>query len=117
MDAMDRFQRQAFEFVTGGAAARRSTSARSRRSCATATAGTTWGQSTLLARRLVEAGCTFVTVHFGGWDHHWDLQSGMEDYLPMVDAAVSSLFRDLAERGLYDPAGACCAASSAARRG
>ena len=45
----------------------------------------TWGQSTLLARRLVEAGATFVTVHLGGWDHHWNLQSGMETNLPIVD--------------------------------
>ena len=43
-----------------------------------------WGQSTLLARRLVEAGATFVTVHYGGWDHHWNLKSGMESALPRV---------------------------------
>src|SRR5207244_3594817 len=54
-----------------------------------------WGQSTLLARRLAEAGSTFVTVHFGGWDHHWDLKAGMENYLPKVDTAVAALFRDL----------------------
>ena len=60
---------------------------------------TTFGQSTLLARRLVEACATFVTVHFGGWDHHWNLQAGYENYLPQVDAAVSSLFEDLAQRG------------------
>jgi uncharacterized protein (DUF1501 family) len=50
----------------------------------------------------VEAGSTFVTVHLGGWDHHWDLQKGYENYLPQVDAAVSSLFTDLDERGLLD---------------
>jgi uncharacterized protein (DUF1501 family) len=61
-----------------------------------------WGQSTLLARRLVEAGCTFVTVHFGGWDHHWDLKSGMENYLPNVDKAVATLFEDLSQRGLSE---------------
>ncbi|MFO0965158.1 MAG: DUF1501 domain-containing protein [Gemmataceae bacterium] len=55
-----------------------------------------------MARRLVEAGSTFVTVHFGGWDHHWDLQAGMERYLPQVDSCVSALFEDLQERGLYD---------------
>ena len=36
------------------------------------------GTKPLLARRLVEAGTTFVTCHFGGWDHHWDLKAGME---------------------------------------
>src|SRR5207237_3092208 len=60
----------------------------------------TWGQSALLARRLVEAGVTFVTVHLGGWDHHWDLKAGMEGHLPMVDSAVASLFQDLDDRGL-----------------
>ena len=59
-----------------------------------------WGQSTLLARRLVEAGATFVTVHMGGWDHHWNLQSGMEAYLPKLDLAISGLFTDLSRRGL-----------------
>jgi uncharacterized protein (DUF1501 family) len=59
-----------------------------------------WGQSTLLARRLVEAGATFVTVLYAGWDHHWNLQAGMESYLPRVDKAVASLFEDLDERGL-----------------
>ena len=63
---------------------------------------TNWGQSTLLARRLVEAGATFVTVHIGGWDHHWDLQKGMENYLPIVDQARHGLFTDLTERGLYE---------------
>ena len=51
---------------------------------------------------MVEAGSTFVTVHFGGWDHHWDLQKGYENYLPQVDAAVATLFEDLDDRGLLD---------------
>jgi uncharacterized protein (DUF1501 family) len=58
-----------------------------------------WGQSTLLARRLTEAGVTFVTVHFGGWDHHWDLEKGYLNYLPKIDELVSALFTDLADRG------------------
>ena len=61
-----------------------------------------WGQSALLARRLVEAGSTFVTVHLGGWDHHWDLKAGMENYLPKVDDAVAALLEDLKERGLWE---------------
>ena len=43
-----------------------------------------------------------MTVHFGGWDHHWDLKAGMERYLPMVDQCVAALFDDLTVRGLYD---------------
>jgi hypothetical protein len=61
-----------------------------------------WGQSALLARRLVEAGSTFVTLTYGGWDHHWDLKKGMENYLPMVDSAVATLIEDLHARGLLD---------------
>jgi len=51
---------------------------------------------------LVEAGTTFVTAHFGGWDNHWDLEAAMERYLPMVDSAVATLFEDLEERGLLE---------------
>jgi hypothetical protein len=99
-EAMDRFQREAFEMVTGPAARRAFDLSREDPRLRDRYGRHSFGQSTLLARRLVEAGATFVTAHFGGWDHHWDLQAGMERYLPMVDAAVSSLFTDLDERGL-----------------
>ena len=60
------------------------------------------GQSCLLARRLVEAGVTFVTIQAGGgWDTHSDnfaqLKNGL---LPKYDRAVASLASDLAARGL-----------------
>jgi uncharacterized protein (DUF1501 family) len=57
---------------------------------------------TLLARRLAEAGSTFVTVHLGGWDHHLGLKGGMEGFLPMLDSALSSLLTDLADRGQWE---------------
>lgn len=56
----------------------------------------------MLARRLVEAGVTFVTVHNGGWDHHWDLESGMKNRLPTMDQAVGALIEDLDQRGMLD---------------
>ena len=56
----------------------------------------------LLARRLVENGCTFVTAVYSGWDHHWDLEAGMNSYLPKVDDAVASLLTDLDDRGLLE---------------
>ncbi|HLJ10888.1 MAG TPA: DUF1501 domain-containing protein [Planctomycetaceae bacterium] len=100
--AVDRFDRQAFDLVTG-VAARKAFDINSEDPRLRDKYGRhNWGQSTLLARRLVEAGTTFVTVHFGGWDHHWDLKAGMERYLPMVDQAVAALFDDLTVRGLYD---------------
>lgn len=100
--AMDQFSEEAFEFVTGPTARRAFDINREDPRLRDQYGRHNWGQSTLLARRLVEAGATFVTVHFGGWDHHWDLQSGMERYLPMVDSAVSALFEDLQQRGLLD---------------
>lgn len=100
--AMDRFDEEALGLITGEHARKAfdltSEDAKTRERYGRHT----WGQSTLLARRLVEAGATFVTVHFGGWDHHWDLKAGMENYLPKVDDAVSALFADLDERGLLD---------------
>jgi hypothetical protein len=101
-DALDRFQREAFELVTGPAARRAFDLSSEDPRLRDRYGRNSWGQCTLLARRLVEAGTTFATVHLGGWDHHWDLKVGMEGHLPMVDAAVSSLFTDLDERGLLD---------------
>jgi hypothetical protein len=102
VNAMDRFEQQAFEFVTGPRA-RKAFDINSEDPKTREMYGrNSWGQSTLLARRLVEAGSTFVTCHFGGWDHHWGLQGGMDAYLPMIDKLVSGLFTDLAQRGLYE---------------
>jgi hypothetical protein len=102
VEAMDRFSQEAFEFVSGPAARRAFDISREDPRLRDRYGRTHWGQSTLLARRLVEAGCTFVTVHFGGWDHHWDLQKGMENYLPQIDSLVSALFEDLDARGLLE---------------
>lgn len=102
VQAMDRFAQEAYEFVTGPTARNAFDINREDPRLRDMYGRHSWGQSTLLARRLVEAGCTFVNVHFGGWDHHWDLQAGMERYLPMVDSSVSALFQDLDERGLLD---------------
>ena len=100
--AMDRFNQEAFDFVTGPAARDAFNLNREDPRLRDRYGRHNWGQSTLLARRLVEAGSTFVAVHFGGWDHHWDLQAGYERYLPQVDSCVYGLFTDLQERGLLD---------------
>jgi Protein of unknown function (DUF1501) len=100
--AMNRFEKEAYELVTGPVARRAFDINREDPRLRDRYGRHSWGQSTLLARRLVEAGSTFVTVHFGGWDHHWDLKAGMERYLPMVDSAVAALFQDLSDRGLLD---------------
>jgi len=66
----------------------------------------TWGQSHLLARRLVEAGVPFVTTVNGQsiiWDTHLDNFNKMKDKLvPPMEQAYSALIEDLAQRGLLD---------------
>ncbi len=101
-EALDRFDQQAFEMVTSAKAREAFDINREDPRLRDRYGRHTWGQSTLLARRLVEAGTTFVTCHFGGWDTHWDHQQRMESYLPRVDQLVSTLFTDLEERGLLD---------------
>jgi uncharacterized protein (DUF1501 family) len=102
LDAMDRFERRAYDMVTGEQARKAFDIASEDPATRERYGRHSWGQSTLLARRLVEAGTTFVTCHFGGWDHHWNLQSGYDKNLPIIDKLVSALFTDLVERGLYE---------------
>ena len=61
-----------------------------------------FGQSVLLARRLVENGVRFVTVNYGGWDHHGEIFKGLDRKLPEFDQGYSSLILDLDQRGLLD---------------
>lgn len=102
IDAMDRFDQMAYELVTGERARKAFDLSSEEESNRERYGRHSWGQSALLARRLVEAGTTFVSCHFGGWDSHWDHQKRMEDYLPKVDQIVAALFDDLTERGLID---------------
>ncbi|MEN6407502.1 MAG: DUF1501 domain-containing protein [Thermoguttaceae bacterium] len=61
---------------------------------------TTFGQSCLLARRLVEKGVPFVTVNWPGWDTHARHFERMAKMLPELDQGFSALLEDLAQRGL-----------------
>lgn len=66
-----------------------------------------FGQSALLARRLVERGVTFVTVNCEPWDHHGTAnrlptEKGAKLLIPPFDVALSGLVRDLIDRGLYE---------------
>ena len=64
---------------------------------------TTIGQSALLARRLVEAGCRFIGVDYGSWDTHFDnFTTHKQTLCPPTDRAFSTLVSDLDERGLLD---------------
>lgn len=64
---------------------------------------TALGQCALLSRRLVEAGCRFIGVDHGGWDHHQTIFPSLEkDMLPHVDHAFTALVNDLEQRGMLD---------------
>ncbi len=60
------------------------------------------GQRLLMARRLVEVGVSFVTVYYGGWDHHGEIFKGLKKHMPPLDQGVAALIRDLETRGLLD---------------
>ena len=53
-----------------------------------------------MARRLIERGVRFVTVNYGGWDHHAKIWDGLEKKLPEFDQGLSALIEDLDQRGL-----------------
>jgi hypothetical protein len=60
------------------------------------------GMRLLMARRLVESGVRFVSVTYGGWDHHDNIQGAMGGQVPNFDKAYARLINDLSERGLLD---------------
>lgn len=110
MQAGDRFQRQALELLTSDRARRAFDLSAEPEPVRERYGRTKWGQSALLARRLVEAGCSFVTVEMGylspanaTWDDHGDAQhifKSMRQRLPVYDQALTALVEDLVERGL-----------------
>jgi Protein of unknown function (DUF1501) len=60
------------------------------------------GQRFLMARRLVEAGVRFVTVHYAGWDFHNQITANTRANLPAFDQAFAALITDLSQRGMLD---------------
>lgn len=118
MDALDKFQKQAIELLSGsGRAARAFDLSGEKRSVRERYGLTTSGQQTLLARRLVEAGVGVVAVRFSpdgrgdgdrsgiGWDDHavhGNIFDVMRRRGPQFDQSVSALIEDLSERGLDD---------------
>jgi uncharacterized protein (DUF1501 family) len=61
-----------------------------------------FGQGCLMARRLVEAGVTFVEVQSSGWDTHGNELEGLKKLIPPVDQGFAALIADLKQRGMLD---------------
>jgi len=117
-DSYSQFERQAVELITGGAGKAFDLSQEDPKLVARYDTSmfrcgkkvfepSDLGTLMLTARRLVEAGCGFVTVQSAGWDMHADgnnpgIVNGMQMLGPTVDKAVSAFLDDLADRGLAD---------------
>ncbi len=62
----------------------------------------TFGQSCLMARRLVEHGVPYITINYKGWDTHKQHFGIMRRKLPELDTGLATLLQDLSDRGLLD---------------
>src|SRR3954470_3042064 len=60
------------------------------------------GLRMLMCRRLVEAGVRFVSMTYGGWDHHTNIRDSFRGQMPPFDKAFAALITDLEERGLLN---------------
>ncbi|MCS6864955.1 MAG: DUF1501 domain-containing protein [Gemmataceae bacterium] len=111
--ALDQYRSRAFAMLTSRAAANSFDLSQESDATKDAYGRTRFGQSCLLARRLVEAGVPFVQVNWsdhveaeedsgdGGWDHHYRNFQIMQDrHAPWLDHSLSALLTDLHQRGL-----------------
>ena len=100
MEGLDGFEQQAFDLVLGDSVQAfdvKKEDANTRKRY-----GKGLGEQLLLARRLCEAGCGFVTVIYGGWDMHGGIVKGLKTRARPVDQGVSALISDLSDRGMLD---------------
>jgi hypothetical protein len=110
MARMDHYRRQALEIVLSGRARQAFRLDLESDRVRDSYGRNSFGEKALLARRLVEAGVTFVTVSpiFGYFDNHGDdvvwggLIKGLKPLLPRLDQALYALVKDLEARGLLD---------------
>lgn len=108
VDAMDSFQQRALDLLTSPATQRAFLLSDEPEAVRERYGRNIYGQSVLLARRLIEAGTRVVTVSWAPdanatWDTHGsNFASLRERLLPPLDAACASLIDDLAERGLLE---------------
>ncbi len=102
IEALDKHYRDAIEMVTSDKAQKAFDIAKEDAKVRDDYGRHDLGQSCLLARRLVEAGVSYVTIQAGGgWDTHGDNFKQLKDnLLPKYDRAVAALVQDLYDRGL-----------------
>lgn len=100
LGAMDEFYQRAYAMISSPAAREAFDINKETTATKDKYGPTEAGPRFLLARRLIEAGVRFVTVSYGGWDHHAGIENAMKRQAPGLDQALAGLIRDLDERGL-----------------
>jgi hypothetical protein len=98
MEGLDAFEQQAFNLVLGQAPD--AFDLKKEDPAVVKNYGGSLGEQMLIARRLCEAGCGFVTLNYGGWDMHGNVKRSMETRGPVVDHAVATFLEDVKQRGL-----------------
>jgi hypothetical protein len=99
---LDEFYQQGHRLITSPEAQRAFDIHREPESVRDAYGRNSLGQRALLARRFVEAGVPFVTLHENGWDQHRDIFKRLKKQLPPFEATVAALINDLDQRGRLD---------------
>ncbi|MEO1974269.1 MAG: DUF1501 domain-containing protein [Pirellulaceae bacterium] len=99
-DSLDQFTQRAFDLVSGAKARAAFDINSEDTKLRDAYGRNTVGQSMLLARRLVGAGVTCVTVRVTGWDDHNKIAAGILAKGPNYDRGVAALITDLYDRGM-----------------
>jgi hypothetical protein len=113
LTAIDDYQSQAFDLLTSDAAQRAFDLGQETPEMRARYGRNIYGQSTLLARRLVEAGTRFITLSWAPdanatWDTHGDNFNKLKkNLLPEFDSACSSLLQDLHDRGMLEKTLVC----------
>jgi len=101
--SLDTYYEKAYQLMTSSAAKQAFEINRESPATREAYGLTSLGQCCLLSRRLVEAGCRFVSIENGHWDTHRKNSESLRDLLvPPLDQGVSALLKDLDERGRLD---------------
>jgi hypothetical protein len=101
--AMSSYQQKAFELMTSTATKDAFDISREPDALRDEYGRHSLGQSCLMARRLVEAGVRCVLIDHTNWDTHYDNFNVLKnDLLPHLDSGMTTLFRDLHDRGMLD---------------
>lgn len=102
MESMDKYQHRALDMLLSGRARRAFDMDLEDARVRDRYGAGPWGHYTCMARRLVEAGVTFVTVDMPHWDHHSSLEKGHGGNMRAMDRAVGALIQDLVDRDMLD---------------